>query len=82
MASNLGIPDDILASAGLTERDCLIEPAVQLHAQRRLPIGLALRLCGLTRVEFEQELAQRDIALYSVDDLERDVAELKELGRM
>lgn len=82
MASHLRIPDDILATAGLTERDCLIELAVQLYAQRRLPIGPALRLCGLTRIEFEHELARRDIALYSVDDLERDVAELEELGRL
>ena len=65
----------------MTERDCLIEPAVQLYVLRCLPIGSALRLCGLTRIEFEHELAQRDIALYSVDDLERDFGELEELGR-
>ena len=30
----------------------------------------------------EKELARRDISLYTVEDLSRDVAALKELGRL
>jgi len=82
MSVNLRIPDDILEASGLTERECLVELAVHLYAQRRLKIGQALRLCGLTRMEFEAELAKRDISLYSVEDLERDVSQLEELGRL
>lgn len=82
MSTRLSIPDGILEAAGLTERECLIELAVQLYAQRRIKIGHALRLSQLTRQEFEQELARHDISLYSVDDLNADVAALKELGRL
>lgn len=82
MSTELTIPDDILEAAGLTERDCLVELAVHLYAQRRLRIGQALRLSRLSRAEFEKELARRDISLYSVEDLNQDVAALKELGRL
>ena len=44
MSTELTIPDDILEAAGLTERDCLIELAVHLYAERRITLGQALRL--------------------------------------
>ena len=82
MSTKLTIPDDILEAAGLTERDCLIELAVHLYTERRITFGQALRLSQLTRAELEKELARRDISLYTVEDLNRDVAALKELGRL
>lgn len=82
MSVELRIPEDILEAAGLTERECLIELAVHLYAERRLAFAQAIRLAGLDRPDFEKELAQRDISLYSVDDLEHDVAALKKLGRL
>jgi predicted HTH domain antitoxin len=82
MSTRLTIPDDILAAAGLTEQECLTELAVHLYAQRRIKIGHALRLSKLTREQFEQELARHSISLYSVADLDDDVASLKELGRL
>lgn len=82
MGTEFTIPDDILETAGLTEKDCLIELAVHLYAERRLTIGQALRLSQLSRLEFESELARHDISLYSVEDLNDDVAALKELGRL
>jgi predicted HTH domain antitoxin len=82
MSTDLTIPADILEAAGLTEADCLVELAVHLYAKRRITIGQALRLSRLSRPEFEKELARRDISLYSLEDLENDVATLKELGRM
>jgi predicted HTH domain antitoxin len=78
----LRIPEDILKAAGLTEKECLVELAVHLYAERRLAFAQALRLAGLNRLEFEEELARREISVYSVEDLEHDVAALKELGRL
>ncbi len=78
----LRIPEDIFEAAGLTKRECLIQLAVHLYAERRLAFAQALRLAGLSRLEFEKELARRDISLYSVEDLKHDVAALKELGRL
>ena len=82
MSTQLTIPDDILEAAGLTEKDCLIELAVHLYAERRITLGQALRLSQLSRTELEEELARRNISLYTVEDLNRDVAVLKELGRL
>jgi predicted HTH domain antitoxin len=82
VSTKLTIPDDILQAAGLTERECLVELAVHLYAERRVTIAQALRLSGLTRSELEEELARRDISLYSVDDLRRDVSDLEKLGRL
>ena len=82
MGTELTIPNDILEAAGLTEKDCLIELAVHLYAERRITLGQALRLSQLSRAELESELACRDISLYTVEDLDRDVAALKELGRL
>lgn len=78
----LEIPDDIMTLAGLTEQDCLIELSVHLYAGRRLSFGQALSLSGLNRFEFEHQLAQRDISLYTLDDLHEDVETLRELGRL
>ena len=82
MATTLKIPDDIVKATGRTEHEFLVELAVHLYAERRLKLGHALRLSGLGRLEFENELAQRNISLYTVDDLHDDVATLKELGRL
>jgi predicted HTH domain antitoxin len=76
------IPKDILAAAGLTEKDCVIEFAVHLYASRRITHAQALRLSGLDRSAFEAELARRDMSLYNVEDLNADVKTLKELGRL
>lgn len=78
----LDIPDDIMKVSGLTEQDCLIELSVHLYASRRFSLGQSLRLSGLDRFEFERQLAQRDISLYTVDDLHEDVKTLRELGRL
>jgi predicted HTH domain antitoxin len=73
------LPDDIIKAAGLTEEDCRIELGVRLYADRRISLAQALRLSGLNRSEFERQLADRDISLYTVDDLRDDVETLKTL---
>lgn len=78
----LEIPDEIVRASGLTEADCRIELSVGLYADRRISLAQALRLSGLNRFEFDKHLAQRNIALYTVNDLYEDVATLRELGRL
>ena len=78
----LEIPDEIVKTSGLTEADCLIGLSVGLYADRRISLAQALRLTGVDRFEFDRQLAQRNISLYTVDDLYEDVATLKELGRL
>jgi predicted HTH domain antitoxin len=76
------IPDDISREAGLNPRECLIELVVRLYADRRISFAQALRITVLSRQAFEEELARRDISLYTVQDLVEDVSALKELGRL
>ena len=78
----LEIPDEIVKATGLTEADCRIGLSVALYADRRISLAQDLRLGGLNRAEFDKHLANRNITLYTVDDLYEDVATLKALGRL
>ncbi len=78
----LEIPEDILRAAGMTEKDCLAEFAVHFYANRRISFAQALRLSGLKWAEFEEEIARRHVAVYTVDDLHDDVETLKGMGRL
>jgi predicted HTH domain antitoxin len=55
--------------------------AVYLYSQGRLSIGKARELAGLTLWEFRQLLASRRIsAHYDAEDLDEDIATLRDLG--
>ena len=79
----LEIPQDILDSARLTAEELKVELAVTLYAQRRLSIGKARELAGLSLWEFRQLLAARRISPnYDRLDLDEDMQTLRELGRL
>ncbi|MFH1699276.1 MAG: UPF0175 family protein [Candidatus Zixiibacteriota bacterium] len=81
--NTLEIPQDILDSARLTVEDIKVELAVSLYAQKRLSIGKARELAGMSLWEFRQLLASRRIAPhYDADDLKEDITVLHELGRI
>jgi predicted HTH domain antitoxin len=82
-ANVLEVPQDILDSARLTMSELQIEMAVYLYSQRRLSIGKARELAGLSLWEFRQLLASRHISPhYDETDLDQDVATLQEMGRL
>ena len=78
----LTIPDDLLAEAGLSERDARIEIACRLYDAGKLAIRAATRWTGLTRTEFEEELLRRKLPLCrpTKDDLNQDLETLQRLG--
>ena len=77
----LEIPQDVLDSARLTTTGAKIELAVHLYAQKRLSIGKARELAGMSLWEFRQLLASRRISPhYDAADLEQDVATLRVVG--
>ncbi|SMF95130.1 Predicted antitoxin, contains HTH domain [Methylomagnum ishizawai] len=79
--TQLAIPQDILDSARLSVDDLKCELAVALYAQKRLAIGKARELAGLSLWEFRQLLASRRIPPhYDVEDLHEDWASLLESG--
>jgi predicted HTH domain antitoxin len=57
--------------------------AIYLYAQRRLSVGKARELAGMTLWEFRQLLASRRVSPhYDVAELDEDVATLREMGRL
>ncbi len=81
--TTLQIPQDILDSARLTPKGLKVEIAVHLYEEGWLSLGKARELAGMSLWEFRQTLAARGIAPhYDVEDLEEDMATLRELGRL
>ena len=71
------IPDTILAETKISSDELRIELAVYLYEKQRLSIGKARKVAGLNLIEFQKELAQRNIFLHlSVQDLETDLKNL------
>ncbi len=82
-ATTLPISQDILDSARVTVEDLKAELAVSLYAQRRLSIGKARELAGMSLWEFRQLLAFRRISPhYDENDLEDDLNTLRALERL
>ncbi|MBP8293520.1 MAG: UPF0175 family protein [Caldilineaceae bacterium] len=76
----LSFDQDILDSARLTAEDAKVELAVHLYSQRRLSLGKARELAGMSLWTFRQLLAAREIpAHYDEDDLLSDLTTLRSL---
>lgn len=76
------IPDEVLQAARMSEAELRQELAVLLYEKDRLTLAQASRLSGLERLRFQQLLASRGIPVhYDVEDFERDLATLRDLGR-
>jgi predicted HTH domain antitoxin len=78
------IPDDVLQQTGLSERELLIELACKLFDMEKLPLWPAAKLAGLSRVEMENELRKRDIAIYRITEEEwaQDLAAMDRLNAL
>ncbi len=78
----LTITDQLLAEAGFSERDALIEIACRLYDAGKLTMPAATRWAGLSRTQFEEELLRREIAITrpTSEDLKQDLQTLRQLG--
>ncbi len=75
------VPRYLLQAARVTPDELKVELAVQLYQQRRLSIGLARELAGMSLWEFRQLLASRRISPhYDVADLDEDLLTWQELN--
>ncbi len=80
---SLVIPDDILTQSRMSEAEMRQEIAIMLFEKDKLTLAGASRLAGMHRVAFQHLLASRHIGLhYDVDDLEEDIQNLREMGRL
>lgn len=75
------LPDDVLAQAGLCERDALVEFACRLFDAERIDLFAAARLAGLSRDEIEAELRSRHIPIFrpTLEDIADEEAALKSI---
>ena len=81
--ATLEIPQTVLDAAQMNAQDLRRELALALYAQRRLSLGKARELAGLSLWEFRQWLGLRRIeAHYDAADLQDDIATLRELGHL
>lgn len=76
----LELPRHVVNAAKATPEELKIELAVHLYATRRLAIGHAREMAGLSLWEFRQLLASRKISPhYDVADLDEDMQTWAEL---
>lgn len=77
------ISDEILTATRMTETEMKQEIAVMLFEREKLTLAQASRLAGMNRIAFQHLLASRQIPVhYDVEDLEQDIQNLKEMGRL
>lgn len=74
---DLIIPAKTLEQLRITPSELLIELAVHLYDTEKLSMGQAKKLAGLTQIDFQKELAKRDVYIkYDIEDLETDLKNL------
>jgi len=77
---SLTIPDELLQAAQMSADEFRLESAVWLYQSRRLSLAHAARWAGLTRLEFQRELARRNIPVYTEAEFQHDLAALETLN--
>ena len=81
----IDIPDDVLASMKLPEKDrerfLKVELAIALYQRGILSMGKARKLAGMSKWEFIEELGRRKIERhYTIKELEEDISFAKGSG--
>ncbi len=77
------IPDEILTAAHMSEPEIRRELALALFQQERLTLGQARSLAGMSHLEFQALLADRQIPIhYGVEEFREDLRNLRQVGRL
>jgi predicted HTH domain antitoxin len=76
------LSDEILQRAGMTPEQARVEIACRLFDAGKLDLWPAAQLAEMSRVEFEDALRERGIAIYrpTLEDLQSDLEALEKLG--
>ncbi|BAZ49657.1 hypothetical protein NIES4103_22690 [Nostoc sp. NIES-4103] len=77
------VSDEILQAANMSDADLKRELAILLYQQKKLGISKARELAEMPLMEFQRELAQRQILVFDdVAGFEAEIAQLKALGNL
>ncbi|MBI4658597.1 MAG: UPF0175 family protein [Verrucomicrobia bacterium] len=69
------LPEVDLGSLKLTPEQARLELAVGLYAGRRVTLGRAAGIAGLSHTEFMREIGRRGLCIhYGVEDAQHDMA--------
>ena len=80
---SINIPDEILSATRMSESEMKQEIAVMLFQKEKLTLAQASRFAQMNRIAFQHLLASRQIPVhYNVADLEEDITNLREMGRL
>ena len=75
------VSDEILQAANMSDAELKRELAILLYQQQKLGISKARELAEMPLIEFQRELAQRQIPVFDdVAGFESEIAQLKALG--
>jgi predicted HTH domain antitoxin len=78
-AVNVTIEDNLVEGLELTPQEARIDLAVGLYADRRVSLGRAARIAGISQPEFLRELGRRRVPMhYDLAELEADLLVLRE----
>lgn len=78
---SLLIPNELVQASGLSETELLQELVLLLFQNERITLGSASRFLGMTQLEFQALLAEKNLCVhYDVDELHEDVENLQALG--
>lgn len=75
------VSDEILQAANMSDADLKRELAILLYQQQKLGLSKARELAEMPLIEFQRELAQRQIPVF--DDMagfESEIAQLRAVG--
>lgn len=74
------ISDETMRHAGLTGKELKLMLAVQLFAEEKVTLAAASKLAEMHEVEFQKELANRNIPIhYDVDDFLKDIVTISSI---
>ncbi|MBE9199785.1 MULTISPECIES: UPF0175 family protein [unclassified Nodularia (in: cyanobacteria)] len=74
---SLVISDEIVQASGLSEQELMLELIILLFQKNNISIGKASQLAQMPLLQFQNELAQRNITIhYDESDLEVDLQNL------
>ncbi|MCK5523357.1 MAG: UPF0175 family protein [Thiomargarita sp.] len=77
------IPDNIVYSTRMTEKELLQEIAILLYQKEKLSMGQASKLARMNQWPFQLLLGSRQIPVhYDVTEFESDLNTLREMGRI
>jgi predicted HTH domain antitoxin len=75
------VSDELLQAANMSDAELKTELAVLLFQQKKLGLSKAREFAGVALVEFQQELARRQIPVFDdLAGLETEISQLQILG--